>query len=278
MERRKSGKTGGSLQSICRRAPAWLGVLLFALVLAGCSSNVPAPVYDAQGPAPAGYYRVRSGDTLYSIAKRHKVGYETMAGWNKLSPPYRIYAGSLLRVRPPDGQGRSSSGAVTQEASSKKATTIKPTTQSSTRSEVIVQSPPAPARDDKGSGGKPVSGLRWRWPVKGEVVQTYRVGDRTRQGIRIAGRPGQKVLAAEGGIVVYRGSGLKGYGNLIIVKHNDTYLSAYGFNRRLLVDEGARVKRGQAVAEVGQASGGEYLLHFEIRKNGTAVDPLKYLP
>jgi lipoprotein NlpD len=86
------------------------------------------------------------------------------------------------------------------------------------------------------------------------------------------------VLAAEGGTVVYSGSGLKGYGNLIIVKHNNSYLSAYGFNRRLLVSEGATVKRGQGVAEVGQASDGKYRLHFEIRRNGTAVDPLKYLP
>jgi lipoprotein NlpD len=110
------------------------------------------------------------------------------------------------------------------------------------------------------------------------VKQTFRKGDRTRQGIRIAGRLGQPVLAAEAGDVVYSGSGLKGYGNLIIVKHNDKYLSAYGFNRRLLVKEGERVNRGQRVAEVGQASSGAYLLHFEIRREGTAVDPLDYLP
>jgi len=85
-------------------------------------------------------------------------------------------------------------------------------------------------------------------------------------------------VAAASGTVVYSGSGLKGYGNLIIVKHNNDYLSAYGFNRRLLVDEGARVKRGQKLAEVGQASSGEYLLHFEIRRSGTAEDPLRYLP
>jgi lipoprotein NlpD len=96
--------------------------------------------------------------------------------------------------------------------------------------------------------------------------------------VRIAGRAGQPVAAAEGGTVVYSGSGLKGYGNLIIVKHNNEFLSAYGFNRRLLVKEGQRVQRGQSVAEVGQAAGGEYLLHFEIRRNGVATDPLAYLP
>jgi lipoprotein NlpD len=114
--------------------------------------------------------------------------------------------------------------------------------------------------------------------VKGKLVQTFRSGDRTRQGIRISGRAGQAVDAAESGTVVYSGSGLKGYGNLIIVKHNKNYLSAYGFNRRLLVSEGERVERGQNVAEMGQLAGGGYLLHFEIRKNGAAVDPLRYLP
>jgi len=110
------------------------------------------------------------------------------------------------------------------------------------------------------------------------VVQRFRSGNRTLQGIRIAGRSGQKVVAAESGTVVYSNSGLKGYGNLIIIKHAKGYLSAYGFNRRLLVREGARVKRGQGIAEVGQASDGAYRLHFEVRRNGTPVDPLRYLP
>jgi lipoprotein NlpD len=115
--------------------------------------------------------------------------------------------------------------------------------------------------------------------LPGPVVQTFDGGDRARQGIRIRGREGEPVLAAADGRVVYSGGGLTGYGNLIIIKHNDKYLSAYGFNRRLLVAEGDRVRRGQAVAEVGQAVGGRgYLLHFEIRRDGTAVDPVRYLP
>ncbi|NCC27375.1 MAG: peptidase M23, partial [Gammaproteobacteria bacterium] len=123
------------------------------------------------------------------------------------------------------------------------------------------------------------SGVAWAWPLEGSLMQRFSVGDRTRQGIRIRGRAGEQVKAAGDGQVVYSGGGLKGYGNLIIIKHNDKYLSAYGFNRRLLVAEGDRVKRGQAVAEVGQAvDGGGYLLHFEIRRDGTAVDPLLYLP
>jgi lipoprotein NlpD len=117
----------------------------------------------------------------------------------------------------------------------------------------------------------------WVWPLDGAIVQGFRPGDPARQGLRIGCRPGEEVHAAGAGLVVYSGSGLKGYGNLIIVQHNKNYLSAYGFNRRLLVREGDHVKRGQAVAEVGQ-TGGDWLLHFEIRKNGTPVDPMGYLP
>jgi lipoprotein NlpD len=118
----------------------------------------------------------------------------------------------------------------------------------------------------------------WRWPVSGKVVQGYRRGDRTRQGIRISGPAGESVRAAEGGSVVYSGSGLVGYGNLIILKHTNDYLSAYGFNRKLLVKEGDTVARGEQVAELGQAPDGDYLLYFEIRFKGTAVDPLSLLP
>lgn len=244
---------------------------LFALSLSGCGSTGPAPVYDSFGPAPAGYYRIRSGDTLNKIAIRHKVSYKRLAQWNDLDPPYRIYAGSLLRVEPSAGKPNSTSNVDTRSA--------KKSGQSDSLTKVSVQtSSHRTAVPNRSSDTKAIPELRWKWPLEGKVVQKFRTGDRTRQGIRIAGRSGQKVLAVENGTVVYSGSGLKGYGNLIIVKHNNTYLSAYGFNRRLLVNEGVRVKRGQAVAEVGQASGGEYLLHFEIRRKGTAVDPLKYLP
>jgi len=240
------------------------------LTLSGCGTTGPAPVYDGYGPAPDGYYRIRQGDTLHKVASRHRVSYETLARWNELSPPYRIYAGKLLLVESPGGEGRSGKSRGTR--------TAKTTSKSGGKGASTVKTSTATSKGVKSSTAKAASGLNWRWPLGGKVVQKYRSGDRTRQGIRIAGRPGQKVLAAEGGTVVYSGSGLKGYGNLIIVKHNNKYLSAYGFNQRLLVNEGVRVKRGQGVAEVGQAAGGEYRLHFEIRRNGTAVDPLKYLP
>jgi lipoprotein NlpD len=276
----------GSFAGVCGKSvtgetapPIRVGILgiLAALILSvaassGCTSKGPAPVdsREGYGPAPAGYYRVRSGDTLSAIAFRRKLDLEKLAQWNRLAPPYRIYSGRLLRVEPPGAvPDRNAAGVATRtagKADGKKST------------QAVAKASPAPSRDtvDRRSGAG--SGLSWGWPLKGKVVQTFRRGDRTRQGIRIAGTAGHLVKAAEGGTVVYSGSGLKGYGNLIIVKHNKNYLSAYGFNRRLLVSEGQRVERGQGVAEMGQLANGDSLLHFEIRKDGTAVDPLRYLP
>jgi lipoprotein NlpD len=247
------------------RGPFLVLLISLALALSGCGSTGPAPVVDGFGPAPEGYYRIRQGDTLRGIANRHRVDYRTLARWNKLDSPYRIYAGRLLRVEPPGGRG---GGKIAKSAG-------KPSPSSGLSAK---KAPSGTTQRQAGAGARVASGVKWQWPLKGKVVQTFRRGDRTRQGIRIAGGAGQKVVAAASGTVVYSGSGLKGYGNLIIVKHNNDYLSAYGFNRRLLVDEGARVKRGQKLAEVGQASSGEYLLHFEIRRSGTAEDPLRYLP
>jgi len=260
----------GSVRVVgCRAAVAVVTLLLvLVLVLSGCGPVEPAPVYGGYGPAPAGYYRIRSGDTLYKIAGRYRVDYKTLARWNQLDASSPIYAGSLLRVELPRGisTGRSGRGKARTATRTRAQGTTTP------------KNPTRVARRTTNRGTWAASGLRWRWPLRGKVVQGFRPGDRTRQGIRIAGRPGQKVLAAEGGIVVYSDGGLKGYGNLVIVKHNGNYLSAYGFNRRLLVSEGVRVRRGQGIAEVGQASDGAYRLHFEVRRNGAPVDPLKYLP
>jgi len=248
-------------------------LLLLAFLLTGCSSSGPAPVdsRDGTGPVPEGFYRIRGGDTLDAISLRTDVDSETLAEWNRLSPPYEIYAGSLLRVAPPRA------GARKPAAPKRVAQAADRPVRKADSGKAVKRKPAGPAASTRvqADGG---SGLKWKWPLGGKVVQTYRKGDRTRQGIRIRGRAGQSVTAAEAGTVVYSGSGLKGYGNLIILKHTENYLSAYGFNSRLLVAEGQRVKRGQSVAEVGQAAGGGYLLHFEIRRNGTAVDPLRYLP
>ena len=248
-----------------------LVLLLFTVILVqGCGSLEPAPVdsRDLGSAIPPGYHRVRSGETLYAIAWGQGLDYHRVADWNGISPPYTIYPAQLIRVIPPETadappKAPPRGGQTGKVASSSEAKPIT-STNSSTRSRA---DPTAPS-------GK----LSWQWPVVGKIVQTYRNGDRTRQGIRIAGPPGEKVMAAEAGSVVYSGSGLIGYGNLIILKHNKDYLSAYGFNRKLLVKEGDTVARGEQIAELGQGPAGEYLLHFEIRRGGSAVDPLPLLP
>jgi lipoprotein NlpD len=245
------------------RGAAALLAWSLAVLLGGCAGGGLAPVdsRDGYGPTPPGYYRVRRGDTLSEIAERNRVSTSSLARWNRLSSPDTIYAGALLRVKPPGGGELVSAGSVSRAG--RAARPLK----------TSIRSPSAVAGVDAAS-----SGIRWQWPVRGPVKQSFRAGDRTRSGIRIGAPSGSPVASAADGVVVYSGSGLKGYGNLIIIKHDNRYLSAYGFNRQLLAREGDRVKRGQQLAKVGQAANGDSLLHFEIRRNGVAVDPLRFLP
>jgi len=136
---------------------------------------------------------------------------------------------------------------------------------------VAVPARPAPVAAAQGP-------LRWQWPTSGQVVSRFVSGDPTRQGLSIVGNPGQAVNAAADGVVVYSGSGLIGYGELVIVKHSDEFLSAYGHNRRRLVAEGDQVKSGQQIAEMGRSGAARDMLHFEIRRNGRPVDPMGFLP
>jgi lipoprotein NlpD len=236
--------------------------LALLLLLMGCAGGLaPVDSRDGYGPTPPGYYRVRRGDTLSEIAERRRIPMRKLAAWNGLQPPYPLYAGNLLRIEPgPAASPRTASRTVASTGSPARAVKTKAR---------------APASPGSGAGA---SGIVWQWPLRGPVKQGFNSGDRTKQGIRIGTSPGSSVDAAADGTVVYSGSGLKGYGNLIIVKHNSRYLSAYGYNRRLLASEGDRVKRGQQLAEAGQSADGQPLLHFEIRRDGVAVDPLVYLP
>jgi len=266
-------------QSLVPLAPrmAWAPIFIVAIMLlGGCGAGGLAPVDSrgGTGPAPPGYYRIRRGDTLSEIAERKRISTRKLVAWNRLSPPYTIYAGGLLRVKPSaggvsarrGGASRRASRGVSRGKASHGRGAARPVKTSARKSAVVAG---ADARS---------SGIKWQWPVRGPIKQGFSPGDRTRSGIRIGASPGTLVASAADGTVVYSGSGLKGYGNLIIVKHNNSYLSAYGYNRQLLVREGDRVKRGQQLAEVGQAANGESLLHFEIRKDGVAVDPTRFLP
>ena len=265
-----------------------------------------------QAPPRSGEYRVRSGDTLYGIAFRHGLDYREVASWNRIPAPYTIYPGQALRLSPPGG-GRASAASVTgmpapRPAATQGFETVSPPRPSATGTPPrpvaatpssgapVATAPPArPAASSSPAAagtvqGTPVvvpsapvvpatvSAAGWRWPTRGQLIGRFAAGDPKRQGIDIAGTAGQPVLAAADGVVVYSGAGLVGYGELIIVKHSDEWLSAYAHNRQRLVGEGTAVTAGQQIAELGRSGTSRDMLHFEIRRNGKPVDPLTVLP
>ncbi|MDX1481605.1 MAG: peptidoglycan DD-metalloendopeptidase family protein, partial [Woeseiaceae bacterium] len=190
---------------------------------------------------------VRRGETLFTIAWRYGRDHRDLARWNGLGDGSLIYPGQVIRLVPPSG-GRA------------------PAVRSTPRS-----APPLPKIAEQPSPS-------WTWPTPGSVAVAFGGRPGSGTGILIGGRSGQPVVAAADGRVVYSGGGLIGYGQLIIVKHNDTYLSAYGHNSTLLVTEGDSVRQGQRIATMGEGPGRQPRLHFEIRRNGKPVDPRDYLP
>jgi len=250
-----------------------IATLIAALLLASCASTGNPPASSmSSGP---GWYTVKRSDTLYSIAWRYGLDYHQLAKWNQIDANGPIYPGQRLRLLKPHGQAtpaisagaspgtssKSSSANVTSSpGSSSKSTSKSKTTSSATGQSVAMRNP-----------GK------WIWPTAGKPLNTFLASQLDRRGIDIAGKQGQAVVAVADGKVVYSGNGLAGYGNLIIIKHSETYLSAYAYCRERLVEEGMAVKAGKLVARMGQ-NDNVAMLHFEIRRNGKPVDPLKYLP
>ena len=269
--------------------------MLAASALVGCASSPPggvqvvdrgqnqgrAPVVQRQ-PVRSGHYVVQRGDTLYSIAFRFGWDWKALAAHNGLRDPYVIRVGQTIRF---DNRPVGNSQPV---ASAPPPTTSTVITQPvPSHPPVAVTAPPAtqPARPPVANtpATTPVtpvsrSASGWSWPTEGTVISRFSSNGSLNKGIDIAGQLGQPVLAASDGSVVYAGSGLRGYGELIIIKHSDTYVSAYGHNRRLLVREGQQVKAGQSIAEMGSTGADRVKLHFEIRRQGKPVDPLQYLP
>ena len=235
---------------------------IFFSILAGCASYPERPVYYKYVQDD---HKVLKGETLYSIAYQHGLDYRELAAWNRIAKPYTIYPGQRLQLKGP----KVPLGARTQAAASPKKRTS-------------VKQPPPAARKKTATAKKPKASRSvkhtWIWPVRGKVIQKYSPKGRGNKGIDIAGKVGQPILAASSGKVVYSGNGLPGYGNLIIVKHSDQYLSAYAHNRKLLVKEGRSVTRGQKIAELGSTGARSPRLHFEIRRHGKPVNPLRYLP
>jgi len=246
-------------------------------------AKAPPPVVAVKPPpqrAPAdGNYRVQPGDTLFSIAAAFGADVKDLARWNGLEDPSRIRVGQILRVVPPNSE----TAAVLPVTPTSPATT-RPLEGSAASPAVGAPAPAAEAATTPGPVASipetrppaAASGGDWIWPVNGRVIDKF--DEKRNKGIGIAGKEGDPVVASADGQVVYSGSGLRGYGNLVILKHSDDFISAYAHNRQILVKQGQVVKRGQRIAEVGRSDATEPKLHFEIRRQGKPVDPLAYLP
>jgi lipoprotein NlpD len=256
---------------------AFITLLFLVLSLSACQSGYQTsktkPKTNSSQtakPSQSGMQKthiVQSGDTLYGISFRAGLNYKDVAVWNGIDEPYTIRVGQKIRLTPPGTQASTANKHTTPVKSSNKTTTqVKPV--------VVSPAPKIPNQPQVAIE----STLVWQWPTKGELIGLYIADDKTNQGINIAGKAGQKIVAAADGIVVYSGAGLIGYGELLIIKHNNEWISAYAHNEKRLVAEGVKVKIGQHIADMGRTGTVSDMLHFEIRRNGKPVDPLLHLP
>ena len=216
------------------------------------------------------FYTVKAGDSLMSISRKSGVSYSNLIRINHLQKPYGIYTGQRIYLK-----SNSSSESLADRIPQKVVPVAGGNTQTTANSTAVPASvATAPTKVVSGKS-RAVSGVSWMWPARGTVIRNF---SSTNKGIDIAGSRGQNVNAAASGQVVYSGNALRGYGNLIIINHDNEYLSAYAHNDMLLVKEGQRVKKGQVIAKMGSTDASRVMLHFEIRYRGNSVNPRKYLP
>ena len=260
------------------------------LSLVACSTTdtastgtVPRTGGNAYGASGGQTHVVQPGETLGRIAQSYGRSWQDLARWNNLSDPNRLAVGQTLKVSPPGAVVATSpttgTNSVTPSPVGTPATTTaagSSATGSVMPSQSAIVSPSVGMSVDPGDSLTDPQGLRWSWPATGTVVVGF--GDGGSKGVSISGKAGDPVMAAADGRVVYAGAGLRGYGNLIIVKHSTSFLTAYAHNQALLVKEDQAVKRGQKIAEMGSIDADRVKLHFEVRKDGKPVDPVKYLP
>ncbi len=248
---------------------------------AATTKSVPGPS-SASAPSVAadGYYRVRKGDTLIGISLDHGVSWRDLAAWNQIDNPNLIEVDQLIRVKPPKPTRSATAPATTSgasqatDSSAPGKTDIRPLA-SAKPPALPPATPPSTAPAAAAPAAKAADGITLSWPAKGNVITQF--ADPGYKGIALSGTEGDPVSAAADGRVVYSGNGLRGYGNLVIVKHDGDFLTAYAHNKSILVTEGQQVKRGQKIAELGKTDSDQPKLHFEVRKSGKPVDPLKFL-
>jgi len=276
-----------------------------ALFVVGCADNPPAPIVNKSTPAAADRpelrqtgasrpdygeelprgpdYVVRRGDTLYSVAFRLGMDYRTLAAINGINAPYVIQVSQRLKTVPSEQASAPAPAAPEKTVQASTPATPARTAKTAPAQSKASAAAPAPStRSSESTVSAPAAKVTnapvsaWVWPAEGEVSRGF--SDERHKGIDIPGERGAPVMATATGVVVYSGTGVTGYGALLIVKHNDTYLSAYGHNDALLVAEGAQVESGQVIARMGSTSADSVKLHFEIRRNGRPVNPTALLP
>jgi len=283
-----------------RSVPGRLGMscmLAVVLLAAGCASRSPtnAPVEDrgtfGARPVPGaidsgnvkqlpgfenagkpGYYTVKPGDTMIRIGLENGQNWRDIVRWNNLENPNIIEVGQVLRVVPPTSENPL---VVTRPVSpgSAPASSTPPAQAASAAKPASAPAAASPSPAPAASGDEDIA---WIWPAQGTMVAGF--DEAKNKGLDISGKAGDAVVASADGRVVYAGAGLRGYGNLVILKHNNTFLTAYAHNQTLLVKEDQNVKKGQKIAEMGNSDADRVKLHFEIRRQGKPVDPAKYLP
>lgn len=279
----------GRSRQIGLRLEAALFLAVALVALAGCNKTWSpeddrAAYKTSYQRTTDGKYRVRRGDTLHAIAFNFGLDWRDIASWNGIAAPYTIFPDQELSLKAPNRGTYTQAARLPEPAKSKEVTTTPKT--SPAPAVAMPQTNPQmastkPAEPTQKTGPKPAATFdpsKWRWPAEGRILSNFRANDPARNGVEIAGKEGQSILATAAGEVVYSGAGLIGYGELIIIKHSDRLLSAYAHNRKRLVAEGQAVSSGEKIAEMGRDERNRVLLHFEIRLNGTPQDPLKYLP